>query len=213
VSNNFAITGAFAHRYEKNVYDSTNTAFSYTSHNELLYHRNTTALGIGYFTPCDAKGNSFFDLYGGYALGRYEMNDNGTTAPTHYYHDCNINNYYVQPGFHFNTSGLQVGLATRVNITSYYNISTDYTAAQEQSYNIAVLRNTTFGFLEPSLTIRGWGPGAPWLRFEFQAATSIKLNNTAMYYRESYLSFGLSFDFSRVNDHGDNKKHASPAKR
>src|SRR3569832_161880 len=36
VSNNLAITAAFAHRYERNVYDST-LGYNYSSQNELLY--------------------------------------------------------------------------------------------------------------------------------------------------------------------------------
>ncbi len=205
VSDHFALTAAFSHRHERNVYDSTNTVGNAVN-SSLSYHRNTTLLGVGYFTPCNASGSSFFDLYAGYGIGRYQLDDDGMApGPSyHQFHDCNVNNYYVQPGFHFNGRGAtQVALATRINTISYYNISTDYTAAQEKSYNMAVIRNTVFTFLEPSLTIRGWAPGSPWLRMEFQMSTSIKLNNTALYYRETYLSLGLSFDLSRL---GDQKK-------
>jgi hypothetical protein len=209
VSDHFALTAAFSHRHERNVYDSTNT-FGNTVNSSLSYRRNTTLLGVGYFTPCNASGSSFFDLYAGYGIGRYQLDDDGVAPGPlyHQFHDCNVNNYYVQPGFHFNGRGaMQVSLATRINTISYYNIATDYTAAQEKSYNMAVIRNTVFSFLEPSFTIRGWAPGAPWIRIEFQASTSIKLNNTALYYRESYLSLGLSFDLSRLDDHGGKNVH------
>ncbi len=206
ITDHLAITASFAHRRERNVYDSTNA--SSTTHTNLLYHRNTTSFGMGYFTPCDTRGTAFFDLYGGYAIGRNQLEDfEGATSTSYtHFHNANTNNYYLQPGFHFNTGGnFQIALATRINTVSWFNITTDYSAAQEHSYHIDNLHSTVFTFLEPSFTLRGGPANAPWLRFELQCFTSIKLNQSALYYRESYMSLGVSFDCSKINDHGGRK--------
>lgn len=207
LSDHLAITASFARRNEKDVYESGTLYSSYPAN--LWYRRNTMELGLGYFTSIDSDDEVFFDLYGGYGFGKYRLRENdrpagGSTLQTH---TTSIAKFYLQPGFHFNVSDMsQAGLSLRFTAANYYHIMSDYTAEQEKSYHMATIRNTTFVYLEPSLAVRLWVPHSPWIKFQTELSTSIKLNNEAFHYRKSYVSFGLSFDLSKLNDISNYKR-------
>jgi len=211
ITHHLAITGAFSHRHEKDNYENANPYPLSTKKfpANVWYNRNTTQLGLGYFTSIDSDNEVFFDLYGGYGFGKYRLHETGIGFNGNYdmYHTTSISQFYLQPGFHFNVSDMsQVATSLRVTTANYYHIMSDYPAPLEDTLHMSTIRNTTFVFLEPSLTVRLWIPHAPWLKLETQLSTSLKLNNKAFNYRKSYFSVGLSFDLSKINEHSNYKK-------
>jgi len=210
ISNHLAITGTFSHRHERDVYENANPALlstrKFPAH--VWYNRNTTQLGLGYFTSIDSDDEVFFDLYGGYGFAKYRLHETGISYNGSYdmYHTTSVSQFYLQPGFHFNTDMSQVATSLRFTAANYYHIMSDFPALLEDTLHMSTIRNTTFVFFEPSLTVRLWIPHMPWLKLETQLSTSIKLNNKAFNYRKSYLSVGLSFDLSKINEHSNYKK-------
>ena len=173
----------------------------------LLQHYHSTAdVGLGYFTALPHHPNSFFNLYGGYGFGFTRMSEHGQgNAGAYYLHyAASIRKFYVQPGVHFNDPyrSLQTALSLRLSAVRYHDIQSDYTPAQESAYEMASLRNTTFLFAEPSITVRLHGRRLPWLSMEIQLSGNLKINAAPLYYRFFYLSNGVSVDLSRLKEKG-----------
>jgi len=198
VSKCLAVMVGLSGRFEKDIYDTSNT---FHDHTTLWYTRHSTELGMGYFTPLDKEGTAYFDLYGGYGFGRYNMKEVGTGGAFNRFHNVSANKYYLQPGFHFNAGGYtQVGLYSKVSVVNYHGISTNYTATEESQYLLDGIRKNGYVYLEPSLVVRMGIPGASWLRIDLQGSTSMLMSQPTLYHRSTYLSMGLSFDFSKIND-------------
>lgn len=206
VTSHLALTAAFSERFEKSVYRQREPGWfslgaDYPA--EIKYKRSVTELGMGYFTPVSPREKTFFDLYGGYGFGRFRMEETGYRLGLNsdLNHTVSVSKYFLQPGFHFNGENSQVSLALRTTAVYYYHIQSDYSKAQEDSFHMSSIRNTTFAFMDPSLSLRFWLPSAPWIRFDTRFSLGVKLSGQALDYQKGSFSAGFSLDFSRLRDH------------
>jgi hypothetical protein len=204
-SSHFALTLAISGRHEKNRYDSTGleTEWAYNNSPQLFYQRHTTELGIGYFTPLNSRGNTYFDFYAGYGFGRYNMTENDLgSIPYSRFHNTSVGNLFFQPGLHFNFIGGQFGFNSPFTITTFYNISTNYTAGEQAMYYMDAISSNAYVFWEPSLTLKLWVPNVSWVRLDMEAGFSGLLSKQWIDSRGSYASIGLSFNLPKLKDGG-----------
>ncbi|MBK7122128.1 MAG: hypothetical protein IPH68_04515 [Chitinophagaceae bacterium] len=91
ITNNFAIQASHFYRWEKTEGGPDSVT--------LKYNRNLTEIGLGYFLPINDQKNTFFQVFAGAGLGRFDLQDRSKTGTN--FHHANITKIYLQPAFIF----------------------------------------------------------------------------------------------------------------
>ena len=139
------------------------------SPNLIKYHRSAADLGIGWFTGVGS--NVHLELFTGMGKGKFSIADVGTIrgdTSMHYSRnlDCKIQRLFIQPAFGGNTRSAQFIFFVRFQWQRFYEVQTDYTSLEMQSYGLPQNPTRFFAFAEPGFTFRFYFRSLPILGFE-----------------------------------------------
>jgi len=206
ITDHFAITADYFKRTERDIYIKTpeNDVFSYFDSSVVNYNRKLWNMGVGYFTALDKRKTITFNFYGGIGFGKFSLIDNGADAAQAYTrnHNTDITKWYIQPSIHFMPERyFSIGLVTKFSFVHYGNISTTYTASEQNYYSLDWLPGRTLSFFEPTLNIQAGSARLDWLKIEgsfcstpLDPATPSNRLKT----RGWNASIGLVFDLTRL---------------
>jgi len=189
ITNNFAIQASHFYRWEKTEGGPDSVT--------LKYNRNLTEIGLGYFLPINDQKNTFFQVFAGAGLGRFDFTDVDKTGSN--FHQANITNIYLQPAVLFKSKGsFTTSIGVRFSGISYSKIKTSYTAGQLNDFHLDDLGGRAKWFFEPA-TVSSFGfKNVPGLRFEVQGGLSFLMARNYIDYRKFNFSIGAGIDFGSI---------------
>jgi hypothetical protein len=146
--------------------------------------------GIGYFTLLDNQ-HLVFETYAGAGYGGLNLytnfRENNVMQKREF--DANGTKIFIQPGIGYKLPYFEVSGAIRYTNINYNNIQlTNYTDARMREDNLQNLGNTSFTFLEPTVTIRA---GFRNVKFQVQYINSVKLTSADINYTSEVINFGV----------------------
>lgn len=158
---------------------------------------NLIEAGIGYYTPVAEK--FVFETYALAGGGKMEnhlpstVEANPTTKGDV---SANIFRYGIQPAFGYKSSYFSAAISSRVVNMMYNNISGDLIFEGEPQTDY-LKRNSSLWLLEPALTLRG---GLEKIKLQLQFGYSLNLTNNDFRQDNTFMTFGLHFNFGRSVD-------------
>ena len=185
ITDNFAVQASYFYRWEQTTGgpDSSN----------ILYNRNLTELGIGYYIPLNDNKKIFFQVFAGAGLGRFSFTDNSKLG--NFFHQANISKIYLQPALLFRSKGsFTTAISLRGSIIQYSKVKTNYNHNQLNDYKLDSLTNRAKFFFEPAFVTSFGFKNVPGLRLEFQGGMSFLMSRHFIDYRFINLSAGIWFD-------------------
>lgn len=209
VSNHFLIELGGMYRNETD-YFSDDDLSSANNASRVDYKRSMFNVGLGYYTPMSASGKNYFNIVLDGAIGKMSSTDNADPydAARHRTYDANLFKLSLKPAFNFFfNDAFRMSFAPRFALLKLDNISTNYTAAEEQTLGYNTARDKFLPLFEPSLNLQAGPRNANWLKFDFgfNFATNplvgknnndgapVVLESYDLYSRGFQLTFGLSF--------------------
>lgn len=148
--------------------------------------------GAGYFTMLGNNENLVFETYAGAGFGHLYLNNNYRDANNDIQKrtlDANGLKLFIQPGIGYKLPYFEVSGALRYSNVNYSGVRTsNWPAADLQRSNLDDVGNTSFGFLEPALTIRG---GFKSVKLQLQYINCIKLNSANINYDTDIVNLGI----------------------
>ena len=194
IGNNFAVTGGYFFRNERDLFGSD---YNYDE-STVKYNRKLGEIGAGCFIPVGTRKNFTFNFYGGLGLGKFKFNDEGliSSAPYTRYHSANVTKWYLQPSLNIisNSKNFCIGFAGRVSFLRYSHIKTNYDADEQAYFFLDRLHKKTFTFYEQSTNIQFRIPGVDWLKAESCFAVTAGWNGVPDISRTITGSLGLVLD-------------------
>lgn len=188
-TNNFAVQAAHFYRWEKTEGGPDSIL--------IKYRRNLTEIGLGYYLPLSDKGNTFFQVFAGAGLGRFDIADQDKTG--NYYHQANITKIYLQPAMVFKSKGsFSTAVSFRFSGINYSKIKTTYAAAQLDDYYLDNLTGRAKWFFEPASVSSFSFKGLPAIKFEVQAGLSFLMAREYRDYRKFNFSVGSWLDIGQL---------------
>jgi len=216
-SNGYDIQGAYAitdHIAVQGSYFSRNERTSsneedYFDSSVIKYNRSLFEFGAGYFTPIDRKGKVHFQLFGGAGFGKFTINENGRDNNLllyHRFHNTNVTKFYLEPAITFkSTEVFAASLSTRFSIIKFNNITTNYTQAEKETFNLDSIGRNAIVFFEPAFVNSFGFNKLPGLRIEYQLGLSLLMSRTVVDNRTFNFSVGLVFDIPKLIKGAGNK--------
>ncbi len=209
INKKFALQANFYQRTEQNGGDF---GFQGSGYSIIKYHRHLAEMGFGYYTRLEPASKLWFQGFAGIGFGKFSFNDKGeddAAVPYTRYHKSGITKIFFQPAIMFqNEKRSAVSLASRFSIINYHNIKTDYSAAELEDYQLAVLGKSPAVFWEPGF-IHSFGlKKMPFVRLEYQLGFSILMSSRFYDARSLIFSAGLQADLHNLLK----KKPAKPKK-
>ncbi|MBL0356155.1 MAG: hypothetical protein IPP72_04390 [Chitinophagaceae bacterium] len=198
VTNHFAVQASYARRWEKNYADynlnSQDTSI-------ITYSRNSTELGMGYYTFISRRRQSVFQVFGGVSFGKSTFTDKyfaGSTLNDRYL-NLNVTRLYLQPALMMLYEDVFVStLSSRVSIVYFHNIATDYSSEELKNYSLADLDKKAEIFWEPAF-INAFGlKKLPGLKIELQLGMAFLMSQRFVDYRTFNFSAGLVADLPKL---------------
>lgn len=199
-SNHFAGMVNKYNRWEQN--SSNNDVFAGDSI-LIRYKRSLTEFGAGYYTNLNDN-NSCFQLFGGFAFGRFMINEsvarNRTTSGR--FHTSNVHKIFIQPAI---ISGLSknftAAFSSRFSMVYYNKISSDYSDAELKEYFLADLSTTPAFFWEPVMSYVFGFKKLNGIKLETQLGITVLMNRRFIDYRTLNVAVGITSDlkFKKVN--------------
>ena len=198
LTDHFAIQANYFNRTEKdhqyiNKPDSTG----------VIYKRNLTEIGAGYFRQMGRRNRATFQVFGGAGTGVSSFVDkdnfqNNVIVPR--YHRARILKLYAQPAFNFRKSeNFAISVSSRLSYISFSNIKTDYTDAELNTYHLKYLASEPQAFWEPAFTNTFGFKKLPGVKFEYQVQLSLILNvDSYIHYTPFNFSLGLVLDIPKL---------------
>ena len=185
VTNHFAVQASYFYRWEQ----TTGGPDSST----ILYNRNLTEAGIGYYVPVSDNNKIFFQIFGGAGLGKFSFTD--VSRVGNYFHQANITKIYLQPAILFKSKGsFTSAISLRASNIQYSKVKTNYKGSQLDDFKLDSLTNRSKYFFEPAFMFSFGFKNVPGLRLEFQGGTSFLLSRHFIDYRFFNLSAGIWCD-------------------
>ncbi len=165
----------------------------------LTYKRKAGDIGVGYYSKV-GNGDNVFQVFAGGGTGTYQLKDEGKAGSGFYnrFHNADVNKFYLQPAFMLVGNNLSFTLASRFSFINYKKITTDYTADEQQSFNISGLDHKTLSFWEPAMIFNFGFESLNPLRFELQFGGSFFIDNNYYDTKTGNISFGLVMDFTKL---------------
>jgi len=205
----WAITGAYYNRREEDVFNADDFFDSST----VSYKRNLWEAGIGFFQPLNTKKTITFNMYAGYANGKFSIDDKGTdlvsgsgTVPYTRFHDAKINKWYIQPSINFMPSKyFHLSLAGRLSFVHYGKVSTSYTKPELANYYLNKIDGKTSIYFEPCLNMQAGLPKVNWAFVDFCLSGATRKVGEYPSVRGLNLSIGLTFKLSGKRTFSDVK--------
>ena len=199
ITNHWALQASYFKRNEKSENEVNRGSLFYSS---LLYNRKSADAGIGYFTKLGNSSRNFFQVFAGGGTGKYEIKDISERDSISYnlFHTADVNKFYIQPAFIFSFDNVSMGLVSRFSFVNYKKVETNYSEAQQLSFNLDGLEKRTLSFWEPAFVINAGMNSLPALRFEFQFGANFSFDNTYYDVKTGNVSLGLIMDFSKLKN-------------
>ena len=201
IGDHWALAAGYYNRRERDVFSS---SFNLYDTSTINYKRNLFDIGGGYFVPLSIKKGITFNLYGGMALGKFSLVDNGidkNQAVYNRYHNSHITKWFFQPAINFMPGRyVRFSFITKFSFVHYGNIQTSYTPDEVQYFSLNRIKNRTVSFIEPSLNFQFGLPKYPWVKLDagISSASNPFRDVVRLDVRGSNASIGLSFDFSKM---------------
>lgn len=208
VTSHLALQGGYATRNEKNYADySVNSADT----SLISYQRHSAEFGVGYFTYMTARRNAVFQVFGGISLGRSTFTDRFLKEPAapEKFHRMDVTRLYLQPAIVIQAGQVYTtALSSRISMVYFRNISTNYSAEEQSSYQLDQLRNPAKIFWEPAFINYFGLKKLPGLKLELQCGLAFLMTQRFVDYRSFNFSAGLVADlpklFSRRTNRSEN---------
>ena len=208
ITDHLAVQGSYASRNEKNYAD-----YSVNSSDTSLitYQRRSAELGVGYYTYMTARRNAVFQVFGGLSLGRSTFSDRFLKEPAgqEKYHHMDVTRLYLQPAIVIQAGQVYTtALSSRISLVYFRNISTNYTAEEQRSYQLEEPRSSGKIFWEPAFINYFGLKKLPGLKLELQCGLAFLMSQRFVDYRSFNFSAGFTADlpklFSRKTKQSEN---------
>ncbi len=202
ISDNFAITTGYLNRRERDIYNYSVANMPFDS-SVINYKRNLFEVGGGYFVPVNSRQTITFNLYGGFAGGRFSFDDNGISKGADYnrHHSSDIMKYYFQPSLNFMPGKyFRFGLILRTSFVHYGNIKTTYTTDEQEYFMLNLIANRTLTFIEQEYNMQFGLPKFPWVKLDASLSSAFHRFPEVgpLDLRRNNASIGLTFDFTKM---------------
>jgi hypothetical protein len=195
VTNHFALQGSYAKRWEKNYSDFN---INSTDSSLVIYERNSTEFGLGYYTFIDKRKASFFQLFAGAGFGRSSFTDKYFNGSLARYFAMDVTRLYIQPAIVIRYGEVFASsLSSRVGMIMFRNISSDYSAEELDKYQLNNLDKDTKIFWEPAFVNAFGLKKLPGLKLEIQLTMAFLMTQKFVDYRTYNLSAGLVLDIPK----------------
>jgi len=187
VSNHWAITAAFNHWKQKQVYYYDSSRY-YSSFSQgyvrtnvfdsslINYKNNTFELGGGYYTALNKKKTITYNLYGGVAIGKYAINDAGLDSNNKNYTRFNTNNvtkWYLQGAFNFMPSPyFYCSIGGNFSVLNFSSKNTTYSNQELEYFYLNKINNKSFFMWEPYFNMQIGVPKINWVKLDMQLSWS-----------------------------------------
>ena len=195
LSDHFAVMINKYNRWEKN--DGAND-FNPGDNAIVNYHRALTEFATGYCTSLRKdKENSFFQVFGGVAVGKFRFNETSLNSgiPFTRFHSSNITKIFVQPGFILGQKkSFSTSFSSRFNAIFYNKIKTDYNSTELNNYFLEDLSSSPVFFWEPVMTFSFGFKKLKGIRLNIQSGFAALMNRRFIDYRTINFAFGVTTD-------------------
>lgn len=147
ITNGLAIIGgAYSHR-NKDKEEEFHFIFSGdNASSSLLYRHKGFHGGAGIFSPLSKKKSpGFVAFFAGFTKGNFRMderyfdNTDSTSLPRITFYKSNIGRYFLQGSITAYPGNAELSFSTRYNYVVYGNVITDYSLAEQDSYNLPTI--------------------------------------------------------------------------
>jgi hypothetical protein len=198
LTNHFAIMASYYHRNEKDNYDNqynwNPTPVKDTS--SVDYKRHFFELGAGYFLPLNKNKTVTYNIYGGIALGSFNMNeyDNYNNSISHYYYKNNVSKYFLQSSFNFMLSPYVNFSFTDRLMSIHYGITDTLNAG----YYFKDLNKMNLTAFEHTINFQFGIPPIKWMKIDASLTNCYSGGIGDLKTRMVNGSIGLSFDLSKI---------------
>jgi hypothetical protein len=151
----------------------------------LRYRSNTWEGAMGYLVPM--RRHAYFSISGGVGGGYFHIKDQGSFQDTAYNasFDNRVIQWYIQPAFFYKWTWFEFGIGIRYSFTDYVTVITNYTAEQQEDFNVAGLQKKVICMGQPFYVAR-FSPGTHLiqiqLQFSFNAGNAINGSIDYNYY-------------------------------
>ena len=201
VSDHWALTADYFKRNEKDVFFDYNQSFFDSS--IIRYERHLANFGAGYFMPVTKDKEIMFNVFGGLGFGKFSFTDNGFDNNVGYsrYYNSDMSKWYIQPSINFFPGKyFRTALIGKASWVHYSDVSTSYTPAELEYYDLDLLPGKTLSFFEATWNMQLTFPKMNWLYLDgglticsepFDNAINLEARNFNA-------SIGLSIDFSKM---------------
>ena len=201
VSDHWALTADYFKRNEKDVFFDYNQS-SFDS-SIIRYERHLANFGAGYFMSLTKDKKIMFNVFGGLGFGKFSFTDNGFDNNVGYsrYYNSDMSKWYIQPSINFFPGNyFRTGLIGKVSWVHYGDVSTSYTPAELEYYDLDLLPGKTLSFFEATWNMQLTFNKMNWLYLDGGLTLcSEPFDNTInLEARNFNASIGVSLDFSKM---------------
>jgi len=204
-SNHFAVTAGYYYRNEYDEYlKSSNSIYdNYFWDSYVHYKRNLTEVGAGYFFPLNDRKTVMLNLFAGFGVANFSINENGTdysrVAYTRNYSNS-FTKFYFQPSINFFvTKYLRLGFVFKTSNLYYRTASTDYSVNEKNYFYLNKIEKRNFMVSEfTGINIQLNHPRYKWIMLEGAITSSGSLHDSLPKARTYNASIGLTFDIEKL---------------
>jgi len=143
--------------------------------------------GIGYFTQ--STGGFAFETYAGGGVGNVHIDRTISSTNVTKKFETSATKLFVQPSVGYVRKHFEVAFTPRLSALNYKKPTTTYSASELTADKFVNIDQTTWLFLEPTLTIRAGGQR---LKGQIQLGKAFKLNSEELGYDSGILTFGIT---------------------
>jgi len=142
LTNRLAILGGLFTYRNKDEEESYSIFSSYRANATLLYKHNGFHLGAGSYFPLikDISSSLFISVFGTYTNGDFKMSEtsssNSNPGIKNNFYNSDMKRWALQSSLHFYAKHIHQAITARYNYIEYANVYTDYTQAEQFSYNL-----------------------------------------------------------------------------
>jgi hypothetical protein len=198
-TSHWALQVNYYHRTERNAGD-----FDYNVKDSVVinYKRHLTEIGAGYFHSLNDNNQAFFQVFAGIGFGKSSFTDNGRNYNGVYrthYHTMNVTKLFIQPAFTVRIKrNFAASFSSRHSFIYFKNITTDYSAAELDSYKLDSLSFSPRVFWEPSIVNTFGFKKLPGLQIEFQMGFAFLVSRRFVDARFFNFSTGAVLDIPKL---------------